>query len=700
MEQAGKNLKKDAETLYNLKTIGFDDWVFINSFWDDLVRSVEQKDSLWIADNLKNTMPKFDAEYLWLMNNKGEMICSIGGDSMKVKNQDPLFKDQMNVLLDLQRNPFQTYYINYKDTVVKISTAPIQPSDDEKRTKPHRGYFIAGQKIGSKFLGSLVELTNDTKFSLSTAQDSSNFKNDTKNSIVKFSMPLLGRDKELISTLFVSQKQAVLQTYNSDLGNYLLAFIGIIVATALAMFYFVRRSIITPLGSLSKSLEQKNGAVLDKLQHSKTEMGQLASLVSNFFKQNNILQEEIHTRKESEAALLKSAEKLQIATVEKIRAEQSHLAKSEFLSTMSHEIRTPINGVIGVCNILMDEDLTKKQKELVDILNFSSKHLLSLVSDILDLSKIESGNMKISKSVFDVKQACEGIVELYQSKAKEKNITVAFKPEVSFDYLVNGDKTKLFQIISNLVSNAIKFTEEGSVVLSYHIKTETEHKVQLQFRITDTGIGISRPKIQKIFESFAQANSSIPNKYGGTGLGLTISKKLLELQGSDIVVESEEGKGSVFLFDLNFEKVQATKIPASAQNKIPAKSLKELRVLIAEDFLINSTILGIILEKWDVNYVVAENGQEALDHLSKSTFDVILMDLQMPVLNGKQATKLIRADLSTSYYDIPIVAITADATSTTRDSLADIGFDDYITKPFDSDLLFDILYKYHKLNEN
>jgi signal transduction histidine kinase/ActR/RegA family two-component response regulator len=700
LAQGSIDLEKETEKVTSLKTLGFENWVNDNSFWDELITAFKARDTTWVVDNLGSSMNKFGADYLWLVNTDGSIFYNSIGHSSP-GNDSSFFMSPTGLVDSLKQNPFKSFFTVFNNELVKISCAPVQPSTDVERKSVHRGYFIGGQRINKNYLNGLANLTGKNIYHLIPVSALTNNKIDDANSVVYYQKLYYDFTNKPLEVLQVSQKMEVLNTYKKDLKAYLLIFIAIIFIIIIIVFFFFRGKVISPMTVLSASLKKKDDSILYKLKLKPNEFGDLATLMSNFFKQNNILEKEIETRKKSEKALLKSARELEIATIDKIRAEQAHLAKTEFLSTMSHEIRTPINGVIGVCNLLMDEDLTAKQKEYINILNFSSQHLLSVVSDILDFSKIEAGTMSFDKSSFDLHKTCLNVVDLYEARANEKNIKFQFIPDNNVSFSLYGDSVRLCQILTNLISNAIKFTNEGAVRFSYRNISETPSTVTIEFSIKDTGIGISNDKLDKVFESFTQAENHISSQYGGTGLGLTISKKIVELQGGKISVQSELGKGSEFIFYLSFEKhVYVDSLPNPGFRADKVKNLQGLKVLVVEDNRINAQVLSGFLKKWQVQFDVATNGRESIDKLQENDFDIILMDIQMPVMDGKEATQIIRNEKLTAYANIPIIALTADATSETQNTITKYGFNQYLSKPFNPDALYRLLKKYYTIYEN
>jgi signal transduction histidine kinase/ActR/RegA family two-component response regulator len=378
------------------------------------------------------------------------------------------------------------------------------------------------------------------------------------------------------------------------------------------------------------------------------------------------------------------------------KQKQAAMAKSEFLSCMSHEIRTPINGVVGIANLLMEEELNERQKEYVKTLNFSAQHLMTVVSDILDFSKIESGHMVFEKVSFNLEKNCQYIFNLFANKAAEKGIAFNFIPSAMKEYSLYGDYVRLNQVLSNLLSNAIKFTDKGSVDFSYKIKEDNGDKVKILFSVKDTGIGIPEENQKQIFESFTQADETITRQYGGTGLGLTISKKLVELQGGNISLKSIREKGSEFIVELSFDKHVYKKeaLPAmTTAEKNQNKDLSGMKILVAEDNSINAMVLTRFLTKWNVESKVAVDGSKALDLLEKESFDIVLMDIQMPNLDGIEATRIIRQSDNHFMKNILVVAFTADASVDTHRELLKIGFDHCLTKPFNPETLFSFLKK-------
>lgn len=366
------------------------------------------------------------------------------------------------------------------------------------------------------------------------------------------------------------------------------------------------------------------------------------------------------------------------------KSEQAAEAKSQFLSTISHEIRTPLNAVIGFSNLLQREGSIAQDSEYLQNIQTSAGHLLSLVNNVLDISKIESGKVEFEKREFDLEKLIDENLAMLSLRAKEKAIELKRGYIPSLQYSIIGDPLRLTQVLNNLIGNAVKFTDKGHVNVEVIILSDTEKNIELKFSIKDTGTGIAKGKIESVFESFAQANTDIARRYGGTGLGLTISKLLVNLQGGEIGVDSKIHEGSTFYFNLNFAKgklLRKSDIKKTEEKELP---LTGLNVLVAEDNLFNTKVLTRFLEIWDITYKVAENGRLALDLLAENQFDLVLMDLHMPEMDGYEATAKIRESGNLIY----IIALTASGNFNSKNEMKDKGFDDYAIKPINTKELY------------
>jgi len=368
------------------------------------------------------------------------------------------------------------------------------------------------------------------------------------------------------------------------------------------------------------------------------------------------------------------------------KAEKSSLAKSEFLSTMSHEIRTPLNAVIGMSNLLMMGDPRPDQEENLEILKFSASNLLAIVNDVLDFNKIESGKVVFENIRFNLAELMHNICGGQIIKANEKGLIFKLKiDDVLRNKIVIGDPTRITQIIFNLVSNAIKFTRQGYVEVKVNVVEDRHNQVIIRFSVKDSGIGIERDNLNAIFEPFTQESITTTRKYGGTGLGLAIVKRLLELRGVQMHVVSKPGQGSEFSFNLDLpvatEKIEEPTLPPSVELD-GDRDMDNLHILVAEDNLVNTMLMKKFFSKWNVQSSFAENGERAVEMMQYGNFDIVLMDLQMPVLNGFDAAIEIRKMADTQKANIPIIALTASALTDIREKVFSAGMNDYVSKPF------------------
>ena len=374
----------------------------------------------------------------------------------------------------------------------------------------------------------------------------------------------------------------------------------------------------------------------------------------------------------------------------KEKAELAAQAKSRFLSNMSHEMRTPLNGIIGTVNLLLQETNAQERQHYLEVLKHSSEHMFSVVNDVLDFSRMEADKMEFSRDNFNMKNFLENMYTVFRSQFDSKKIALEFHIDDQLDNNFITDETRLRQVLNNLIGNAQKFTDKGKVECTVKQLAADSDTATIHFSIRDTGIGLSPEKMELVFEAFNQGELSTTRRYGGTGLGLTISKKIISSLGGELKVDSKLGKGSIFYFtlELPFGKNRPVITDTNRIDSLP--SLKGIKVLIAEDSAINMKIARRFLERWDVTVSEAVNGQEAVNNLAVNNYDLLLLDLDMPVMDGFTALKEIRKFNK----NIPIIAFTAAVLPEMKKELSEKGFTDFLQKPFRPEELHKVVGKY------
>jgi PAS domain S-box-containing protein len=446
-------------------------------------------------------------------------------------------------------------------------------------------------------------------------------------------------------------------------------------------------------GSVTDSpltLRHKNGKLTDVLFNGsvyKDDLGNVLGVVivaRDVTDQKRVATELIEAKVFAELATGIAEEAKSNAETAAHTAENAVKAKQQFLSNMSHEIRTPMNAIIGFTKVLLKTDLSIKQKEYLTAIKMSGDALIVLINDILDLAKVDAGKMVFEQTPFKLALSISAMLHLFETKIQEKNLELVKIYDEKIPEVLVGDPVRLHQIILNLVSNAVKFTNEGKITVSVRLLSEEEDIVTLEFAVADTGIGIPAIKIEKIFENFQQASSGTSRLYGGTGLGLAIVKQLVEPQGGTISVKSKIDEGSTFSFTLSFQK---TKAQAETDEEVMEldTEVTDIKVLVVEDIPLNQLLMKTLLDDFGFERDIASNGRIAIEKLQAKSYDVILMDLQMPEMNGFEATEYIRKTLHSK---IPIIALTADVTTVDLAKCKSVGMNDYIAKPVDEKQLY------------
>ena len=382
---------------------------------------------------------------------------------------------------------------------------------------------------------------------------------------------------------------------------------------------------------------------------------------------------------------------IMLAEQESQAASAASEAKSQFLAHMSHEIRTPLNGIIGIADLLSQSKLDDSQSQYLRTIRSSGEALLAIINDILDFSKIEAGKLELEDTNFCLKEMGQSLNDLFIAQLSQKQLEFQFNLDPDLPEYVKGDPLRLKQVLLNLVGNSLKFTEKGGVYISVNV-VQSLPTLRIEFNVTDTGIGIPKEKQRSLFQAFTQVDSSTTRKYGGTGLGLQISQRLVELMNGHIEVQSQPGKGSSFIFTIDLEAGEKPSEEKSTSQS-SERPISDIRILVAEDNRTNQIVIGAMLTKLGYTFDVFENGKEAIQSLNTNAYDLVLMDCQMPVLDGLEATREIRK--SPQWEKLPIVALTAGATDKEQTECTNAGMNDFLSKPITIGVLESTLKKWH-----
>lgn len=579
--------------------------------------------------------------------------------------------------------------LSLNDSFYMVGVSQILTSE---YTGPSPGWFVFYKRLDAEWIASLGELTQVKLAILPTMRKIQESNQQNAAHGVTYPTSAVGIAHRPLKDIFgnsVAELRVIFAREISFEGAAAIelmavSLIVIGIAGCLLMVMFLERLVLSKIRQVSRELNEIAQESSSERLVKEQEGGEIGDLTTGI---NSVL------------VALRS---------EKERAEHAGRVKEEFIANISHEIRTPMNGIISMTNMLIEGDLTEEQREYAELIKFAGNGLVSIVNDVLDISKINSGKFTIDPRSFSLRETLQKLLGMMQTRASQNDIMLIENVEEGIPELLIGDPDRLVQVLTNLCGNSIKFTpQSGAVVLQVYIVDRSQEQVTLSFAVSDTGIGIAKEKQSQVFEPFTQADASTTREFGGTGLGLTIVSKLSDLMGGTLSLQSEPGMGTRLTFTAPFQipQIQTQQITAEHPDPDVAKPPREvlrgalgLRILVAEDNATNQLVLRRTLEKLGHRVAVAGNGEEALEKLTASDFDIVLMDCQMPVMDGFQATAAIRLREADSSTHLPIVALTANAMPQDRERCLSAGMDEYVSKPFLVEKLLDAMAIALKLN--
>ncbi|MFN8258974.1 MAG: ATP-binding protein [Bacteroidales bacterium] len=653
---------------FNLSTL--QKLVYDYSYWDDFVTNINENDTAWFNEYISFLLSNNFVHYIRVYDKSFHPVYEISSPDFKVRNFIP--KESVIKLYD---NRFLNYFVETSQGLLEISSASIHKSSDSSHllTLPE-GYLVLGRYWNENYIDQLSEMSSSKIYIDSDLEKS--FARPYYSMYSTFQ--LFDWQNKPVKKLFFVRDNTALALYSGVTRYMILAFIIAVVLFWLVFHLTTRVWLNKPLRLIMEILKSENLVLIDKLNKAPGEFKDIGNLINNYFSQK--------------AELISAKEK----------AEESERLKSAFLANMSHEIRTPMNGILGFADLLKSYSLAEETRnEYINIIERSGKRLLNIINDLIDISKVESGQMKINKSDVNINSVLDFLYSFFKPEVENKGMMLAFEKSLDdSEAIINTDKEKLYAILTNLIKNAIKYTNQGKIEFGYMVKDisietyEAKDKISrfVEFYVKDSGIGIIKAKHNSIFERFVQVENSISGNYEGAGLGLAITQAYVKLLGGSIWLESEPGVGSRFYFNIPFVKADDAKTPVQHifDEKPFQSNMEKLKILVAEDEETSFGLLKIILSDISREIVRAKNGLEALELCKKiHDFDLILMDIKMPVLDGLDATRHIRKFNK----DIYIVAQTAFALEGDKENVMNAGCNAYITKPVDKNELLGLIKK-------
>jgi signal transduction histidine kinase/CheY-like chemotaxis protein len=630
---------------------------FDYTYWDEFVSNIENFNPDWFLSNIASIRQTYQYDYVAVYDSSFHEIFL--DHSERLSHGIPITVDQ---LAKLKRERFLHFYIKNGNALLEVSAASVHKSDDSfhKKTNPF-GYLFIARVWDKNVIGNLARLISaDVKL-----KGPSDTAMQSKSNEIIIKKDILGWDSKPLAQLQISRKYKIIALYDEMSRT---ALVAIIISTLIAIIiygYVISKWVNKPLRLIEHTLKNEDEKSIKMLQSAPGEFGDVGNMLWNYVLQKKELQ------------------------VAKEKAVMTDRLKSEFLCNMSHEIRTPMNGIMGFSELLNNQQLTaEERKEYTRIILNSSYQLLRIIDDILEISKLETRQVKVQHAETNISSLLSTTCQLFKSQAETKGLTLKLKNSLnSIQSQVLTDSSKLQKILNNLLENAIKFTEEGYIEIGC-----AQSGNEVLFSVQDTGIGIAKDKVNKIFDRFTQADENIAITYGGLGLGLAIVFENIELLGGKIRVESTPGIGSAFHFSLPYIPCKVNPNSGS-EISVPGESRNKISILIAEDEETNSILLKRAISGLSSAYKVIQvsNGQDAVSRCAEDpSIEMVLMDYKMPVMNGIEATQIIKSFRP----DLPIIMQTAYSTTIEKNQALAAGCDEFITKPIKMEILKALINKF------
>ncbi len=659
------------ETVFSLIRAPYHGYVVDMTFWDEFVDFVSVQEEEWAATNIDSSAETFDIDFILVFNLQHELVYAYADE------ESPILTHQVTDIMDWEAAfpkdaRFCNYHLQLGAKLFEIDGATIHPTDDPDRKTAPRGYLIIGKQYGKDFLMDIADATgSEIELNTRGAQTSAEQEILIEGNTVCITRPLMNASGKPLATLMAKYDDASLSSFAGFIRRHFFTMAGFFGVMGLIVVSLASYWIQKPLTNIGAALANEDVPSLKK--HGKThgDFEDICEVLVDGLEHHLAVEHEVDERIAAEKKLSEARDE----------AERANRAKSEFLANMSHEIRTPMNAVLGFTELSMDKATDPEAREYLGRIEYGGKMMLSLIDDILDMSKIEAGKMTVEEAPTDVCEVLHGIIAVLQLEAGKKGLELTHDCPADIPPPVQIDSAKLRQIIFNLLTNAIKFTDRGSVDVRLNWESLSDTHCRLEISVKDTGIGIEPAEQERIFEAFIQQAGQDQVRYGGTGLGLTLSQKIARLMGGEIALQSTPGEGSCFTVswpEVPFVK-PGTELLAMKPDDSPPVDLTGRRILVAEDDATNRLLLQSALNKAGATVVFAHNGEDALQRILHEPFDLVFSDLQMPKLNGMELLERVKGNPDTA--GLPFILMTATVTAEDAEKARALGSYELMSKP-------------------